>query len=314
MQTVTGPLNPGAAGHWQIHEHIFLRRTQMTDRNSALLIDNEALSAEELKNYRLCGGEGIVDAQPAGAGRDAQELTLLSKKSGVGIIASTGYHLMGYYDEGHWIFSLTEHELTELFISELREGMLPWSENTKYCPDGRLGARAGIVKAAITEEGPVGEYKKMLNSAAAAAAECKAPLMLHTESGRFAEEAVKICLKNGLPAEKIVVCHADRQADDMSLHEKIAALGVFMDYDTIGRFKYHSDEDELRLISHMLSAGAGGQLLLSLDTTAKRLCSYGGKIGLSYLLREFIPKMKEFGINEAEIRKMSSDNIKSLFS
>ena len=118
----------------------------------------------------------------------------------------------------------------------------------------------------------------------------------------------------GVPPEKMVVCHVDRQAADFAPHDAVAALGVYLDYDTIGRFKYHSDEEEVALIRHMADRGWGDRLLLALDTTAQRLAAYGGEIGLRYLLDTFYPRLAEAGFSAGELSLFSTDNCRRLFA
>ena len=87
-----------------------------------------------------------------------------------------------------------------------------------------------------------------------------------------------------------------------------------LEYDTIGRFKYHDDESECRLIAHMIEQGYEKQLLLSLDTTAQRLASYGdSSIGLTYLLRKFIPLLKRFGVSDQTIDSIMIGNPMRIF-
>ena len=61
---------------------------------------------------------------------------------------------------------------------------------------------------------------------------------------------------------------------DYMLH--VAGTGVYIEMDTIGRYKYHSDEEEVRLIRMLLDHGHEDRILLGLDTTRKRMKSYGG--------------------------------------
>ena len=133
-----------------------------------------------------------------------------------------------------------------------------------------------MVKAAIPAEGAVGRYEILLRAAARAAAKNGVPPMMHTESGKNAVQAVELCIRAGMVPEKIVVCHMDRQAKDFTPHEAVARLGVYLDYDTVGRFKYHSDAEEVTLLQHMMLWS--NRILLALDTTAARLDAYDGKI------------------------------------
>lgn len=314
LWTVLGPIPAETLGHSQIHEHIFVRHTPMADKNPALQLDDFDRSLAELKDYRAGGGAFLADAQPVAAGRDALALERLSRESGVAVAASTGYHLLGFYRPDCWVHALDEEGLYRLYRSELEEGMLPWSGDDARRPETPTAVRAGLVKAAIPAEGAVGRYETLLRAAARAAADCGVPLMMHTEKGAHAPEAVRLCFKMGVPPEKMVVCHVDRQAADFAPHDAVAALGVYLDYDTIGRFKYHSDEEEVALIRHMADRGWGDRLLLALDTTAQRLAAYGGEIGLRYLLDTFYPRLAEAGFSAGELSLFSTGNCRRLFA
>ena len=314
VQSVCGAVGAEALGHCQIHEHIFVRWTPMAVQNPALKLDCFEASLRELKSYRASGGTSLVDAQPVAAGRDVSALERLSRESGVLIVGSTGYHLLGFYPQDCWIHALDGEELYALYRSEVEKGMLPWTEDGAQRPPRAGGIRAGMMKAAIPSEGPVGRYRVLLRAAARAAADTGTPLMLHTESGRHAGEALKLCFDAGLRPEKTVVCHVDRQAADFTPHDRIASSGVYLDYDTVGRFRYHSDEAEIALLRHMVEQGYGGRLLLSRDTTAARLKAYGGTIGLTYLLHEFLPLLRRSGFSEEETACFNRGNCQRLFS
>lgn len=213
-------------------------------------------------------------------------------------MASTGYHLKSFYAgdyEGCW------QGFYELYCSEMRQGLL--------ASDGeRLSATAGQVKAAIPAEGAVGIYKERLYAAAKAAADCGRALMLHTEAGQNAESAVALCEKAGLAPERILVCHVDRNAADLSMHLRLAKMGVYLEYDTVARPKYHDETAELHLLKRVLDAGYEKRILLSLDTTRARLRAYGGVIGLDYLLTNYLPWLRENGIDQNTIHTITHEN------
>ena len=169
VQTVSGPIAPDALGHSQIHEHIFVHRTPMAEKNPALRLDDPARSLEELRAYRAAGGGFLADAQPVAAGRDAERLGALSRESGVAVAASTGYHLLGFYPADCWVHSLDEEGLYDLYCGELLEGMLPWRPEPDRRPAQPTAFRAGLVKAAIPAEGAEGRYAVLLRAAARAA-------------------------------------------------------------------------------------------------------------------------------------------------
>ena len=309
--TVCGALPAAELGWCQIHEHIFVHDTPMAAKNPALRIDSYEKSLEELNAYRRAGGNSLCDAQPVAAGRDCEMLTRLSEQSGIAVIASTGYHLPGFYADESWTRGMEEEALFDLYCEELTLGMLPHTKDPAQRPAKRTAFRAGMVKAAIGADGAVGRLQTQLRAAARAAAYTGAPLMLHTERGAHAVEAIALAASCGLPPERMIVCHADRQAEDYAPHEAIAAAGAYLDYDTIGRFRYHSDEQELALIRHMLERGCGKQLLFALDTTASRLGAYGGAISLCYLLDVFHPMLRASGL---DIAAANMANCRRVFS
>lgn len=304
--TVTGPVAPEALGFCQLHEHLFCAQTPAAEKFPALRIDDEEKSLCELHAWKAMGGATLLDAQPVYAGRDAEALRRLSEKSCVNIVAVTGFHRPMFYPDDSPLFALDEEGLFRLFHRELTQGMLS--------RDGRpLTLRAGAVKAALGEDGVCGRTETLLRAAARAAAACDVPLVLHTERGAGGADAVRLCASLGLPARRVLVCHVDRQAADFAPHDEIAATGAFLEYDTIGRFKYHDDASEVALIRHMLERGRLPQLLLSLDTTAARLGAYGGEIALTYLLTHFLPALRAAGVPEANLETIVRRNPARVF-
>ncbi|MDO4549566.1 MAG: hypothetical protein Q4D04_15860, partial [Clostridia bacterium] len=184
--------------------------------------------------------------------------------------------------------------------------------------EGRLYERfsmelefAGAVKVALGKDGLSDDMLPRFRAAGRAAARANVPVVMHTEFGIGAVNAVDLLEKLGLSPGKVFVCHVDRQADDYRPHEEIARTGALLEYDTIARHKYHDDESESTLIRHMLSRGY--KLALSLDTTSLRMKSYSGNIGLRYIIETFIPHLRKSGVSQVEIDAMTRINPASAF-
>lgn len=303
ITTVLGGIEPLALGFCQSHEHIFIRDCPA---RAGELIDDPEKSLEELAAYRLAGGRAIVDAQPIGAGRDAAALLSLSEKSGVHIIASTGFHKLSYYPTDHWIFSAEEEELRRLFEDELERGM--YLDGDFAFPREQGKGRAGQIKTALDKEGLSPPYRKLFLAAATAAKSAGRPLMAHIEAGANPLELADFLEKEGLSPGRIIFCHTDRAVPDPGVHRELCRRGIYLEYDTICRPKYHNDMREVEIINGMLEAGFGERLLLGLDTTRPRLYSYGGIPGLSYIIKEFIPFMRKNGAAETDAFRFMVEN------
>ena len=313
IQTVAGAVDPDAVGFCQCHEHILLQKGTSWEVNPALCMDEPEKSLQELLAYRAAGGCALVDAQPVGCGRMARELETLSARSGVAIISSTGFHKLCFYPEDHWIHAMDEAALSELFISELTEGMYLDCDQTP--PRCRSSVRSGIIKSALDAGAMSPEYEKLFRAAARAQTATGAPLMVHIESGSDPIGLFERLRDWGVAPSSMIFCHMDRACADLKVHEALLSQGIYLEFDTIGRFKYHSDEHEIQIFFHLIRCGFEDQLLFSLDTTRARMRHYTPDgIGLDYILRVFLPKMREAGIPESAINKISGENSRKALS
>jgi phosphotriesterase-related protein len=306
ISTVTGLIPPADLGFCQSHEHLFIADGHPAMINSALRIDSLTKTLAELNLFKRIGGRGIADAQPVGCGRMAHFLTRCSKITGVNIIASTGFHKLLFYPGNHWIFTLDEFELSNLFIREFETGM--YIDGDHFLPTKQIESKPGVIKTASDREGVTSKYRKLFMAAAVAAKRTGAPILSHTEMGKGALDQIVFFLDQGLPAYSLILCHVDRDLRDFEYHREVAQTGVYLEYDTIGRSKYHSDEEEVRHIVRMVEGGYEDQILLGLDITRGRMKSYGASIGLDYLATAFIPLLRRAGLPEKIIAKMTVGN------
>lgn len=310
IQTVLGLLEPARLGFCHSHEHLFLAKGHPASVNPDLCIDDYALTVRELRDYLEAGGRALVDAQPLGCGRMEKELAAASAETGIHVLASTGFHKLGFYPQNHWIRKLTEEELAELFAGEILQGMLAGTDTLHPLNDRpeRLAFRAGLIKTAIDDERMADPDKRWFAAAAAAAQVTGASLMCHTEGTAQALWLCDFYERCGISPDRIIVCHLDRVLSGIEIHRELAGRGVYLEYDTIGRYKYHDDEAEARWIAAMLEAGLEDRLLLGLDTTRARLKSYGGEIGLTHLSRSFLPLLAELGADRGQMDKLMVEN------
>lgn len=302
-----GEVKPGELGFTQCHEHLLISKGKSFEINPALCIDEPDKSIQELKTYGAAGGRAVVDAQPGGCNRDAAGLEEISRKTGIHIIASTGFHKLQFYPEEHWIHTIHQKELEEFYISELVQGMCV-SIDREWMPE-RIRAKAGIIKTALDVCDLRGRYGELFEAAAGAQKATGAPMMVHIEKGSAPEILTEFLQERGVDTGRVYFCHMDRACEKEESFLKILKAGITLEFDTIGRFKYHSDKGELELIKKILNWGFEEQLLFSLDTTQERLKAYNPKaVGLSYILETFLPAMRECRITEEQIQKIAEEN------
>ena len=306
IRTVTGDINPKMLGWCQCHEHIFVADGPSRAISSALYMDDFDKSLAETQLYQQAGGSAFVDAQPHGCGRMAANLKKVSEQAGVNIIACTGFHKTEFFEDSDWLERQNEDTLTRIYIREVTVGM---DEGTG------LTSCAGLIKCAavpgIMQANKL--YEKLFSAAANAARETGAPLFVHFDPDANAMKLVDYFRACSISPERLIFCHLDRAKYDAGYHMNLASAGVFLEYDTIHREKYHSDEQELKLIETMVMTGHTSNLLLSLDTTNQRLRSYGAPFGLDDILTRFRFLLAERIGNEL-VNSIMIDNPKKALS
>lgn len=306
IRTVLGDIIQDKLGWCQCHEHLFLEKGKSWEISSALCMDDYDKSLAELMIYKKAGGQAYVDAQPVGAGRMAERMVKASKASGVSIIASTGFHKTCFYEENSFLFSWDEDSLEQLFLSELQSGMVTSVEDGEK----RISAKAGIVKVAVDKGGIYSSktYEKLFRAAISAAKNAQTAVLAHFENDTDAFELLRLMEDYGMAPDRLIACHLDRARHDAGYHRELAQAGAYLEYDTINRLKYISNEKEIELILNMLNGGYERNLLFSLDTTNQRLHSYGADFGLDYILTVFSDMLAEKGVDRSIIRDIMTAN------
>lgn len=135
-------------------------------------------------------------------------------------------------------------------------------------------------------------------------------MITHTELSTFGTEQAEYLIDKGVRPESIIISHMDRVIDTQKNIE-LAHLGVFLEYDTIARLRYHSDDEEVSLIKTMIDHGFERQILLGMDSTRERSLSYGGSPGLEYILTAFLPMLQKGGIESGSIVTIMVNNPKN---
>jgi phosphotriesterase-related protein len=232
----------------------------------------------------------IVELTPIGLGRRPDELRHVSEATGVNIIGATGYHRDAHYPAGHWVLEASDADLLTRMTTDLLRGMHPsdWSD-----PDTPLDpARAGVIKTGASFGEITANERRRLTCAAQAAVAAGVAVVTHAEAATCGEEIADQLQADGLPVERIILAHMDRDPDPVR-HLELLARGLFLVYDTIGRTKYHPDSVRLDLIEQVCAAGKGDQVLLGLDLGRASYFHVDGGHGLRYLMDDFVPRLRQ---------------------
>lgn len=305
IRTVKQDIHEQKLGWCQCHEHLFIEKGPSYDINASLFMDDIGKSLSEIISYKNAGGVSLVDAQPFGCGRMAEHLQYVSEESGVNIIASTGFHKLEFYPKDSVIFRKSSNDIAQLFAEEINKGMY-----SSKCCCKQLDCRAGIIKVAVVNGGSRANkhYEKLFEAAAVAGKATGASIMCHLEKDVDAFDIINYFYTHSIMPHRLILCHLDRMRYDFAYHVALAETGTFLEYDTICRLNYHDNRKEIMLIRHIIKKGYAENILLSLDTTRRRLRSYGGEIGLDYILTDFTSQLKAYGVEDIYLNMFMRKN------
>src|SRR6266508_5831194 len=182
--TVRGPIPATSLGVTDAHEHLFLRTPALAGQE----FDDLDRSSAEVDAARATGIASIVEATPIGCGRRPDLMRALSERTGVNVIAATGYHRDAHYPSGHWVLEAPMELLAERIVTDLEVGMHPndWLDPSQP-PDP---ARAGIIKAGSSYQHISAAEHARLVAAGAASIRTGAPILAHTEVGTCGPQLV----------------------------------------------------------------------------------------------------------------------------
>lgn len=286
MLTVLGATDPSALGVVDAHDHLFLDSPALKGQS----FDDLASALAEVVDGRSSGIATIVEMTPIGLGRRPDRLRAVSEVTGVSIVAASGYHRDAHYPEAHWVHAAPVELLADRIITDIRVGMHPADWLDPALPLDR--ARAGAIKGGASYHRISPSEAKRLDAVGGASAATGAAVLIHTEIGTMAHEIIDRLEAAGARADRIALAHMDRNPD-AEIHIELCARGAILEYDTIGRTKYHPDSVVLDLLERVAAAGHGSRLMLGLDLGQRDyLRAYGGGPGLRYLMTAFAPRLR----------------------
>jgi phosphotriesterase-related protein len=296
IRTVTGGLRPGEVrGPVLAHEHLALDLSRGGDPEAVLRPDaHGAAVAAELAGLRREFGLGlVVELTCRGMGRDPAALAAISRRSGVPVVAATGWYY-GRFLPGE--VASDPDRLAAVLAAEAAGGM-----------DG-TGVRPGVIGEVGTGgQRPSAAEARVLRAAARAALGTGLSVATHAHLGRGGPEQLALLTAEGLPPHRVSIGHQDL-LDDPGVHRELAAAGAYVAFDTVGKERYAGDAARLRLVLALVGAGYADRALLSCDISRHGYLAARGGHGYGHLLRSFVPRLRAAGLGDGTIDLMVRRN------
>ena len=271
------------------HEHIVIEKGFVTLKDPDFLLNDVEKIVEELLGLSALGCSTMVDTMPANAGRNVLKSVEISNRSGIHLIVPTGIHLEKYYPSGHWRYSYSEDQLTELFVSDIVNGIDKYDYNGPIVE--RTPHRAGLIKLATDDGSFTKHQEKIFHAVVNAHIETGAPILTHTNNGNQALEQAEYFERLGANLRHVVLSHVDRNKD-FGYHHAVMQTGVSVEYDSAFRWKKGETNWTFYYLEKLLPEFPK-QITVGMDAARNRYWrSYQGKPGLDYLLTGFVEELR----------------------
>jgi len=297
VQTLKGPISPEDLGVTYVHEHLLTRPPLWRIKEDPdYVLDSKEKILEELRLFRAAGGRTLVDCTAIDYGRKAGDFLEVAKQTDVQLVALTGFN-RGDYGES-WVREAPMERLADVMIRDINEGM-----------DG-TPARAGLIKFGTSYNLVLPVEERFIQAAARAQRETRAPVITHTTRGTLGLEQLSLFERGGGDVTRLALSHLDQNLDFWYLRQ-IAAQGAYILFDGPSKIKYAPDEARVVMLKRLVDAGCEDHLLISGDMGRRSyLKSYGGGPGFEYLLKQFIPRLRDEGFGQELIDKFFVHNPK----
>lgn len=267
-----------------------------------LVLDDEDLAVLELLRFKDIGGRTILDLSTQSIGPFPEKLKKVAEKTGVNIIAGTGFYTKRAHP-GH-VATASVDQLAREMIDDLTVGFK------------KSGIKAGLI-GEIGSSSPLhSDELKVLKAAAIAHKETGVGINIHLAIfAREGHNVLDIFESASVPLNKICLSHVDESADP-EYQLSLARRGCFVEFDCFGSEVYF-DEDQLREPSDaervealiaLVVAGFEDQILVSQDVcTRMQLRQFGG-MGYDHFLRTIVPRLLHRGIEQSVLDKFLIHN------
>ena len=315
VNCVLGPVATTDLGVTLMHEHLQASSTGIPQIYPELLGKGyKERIVKALVDVKQAGISTVVDCATIDLGRDIRLLAEVSERSGVNVIACTGWGS----ELSHLLGTFTPDQYAEIFAREVEEGI----EGTSF--------KAGLIKSYADIGGVTPDIEVILRGVARAHLRTGIPIILHAyHAQQVARRQLAILKDEGVDMNRVKVDHI-LETTDLEYITWIVEQGVWLGMDKIpniylGHGAGVSPAARILTIKAMIDAGYAKRLLISHDGVVlsslfdtrpqwelDKIVS-DNPYGLLYIHKVVLPKLREMGVSDATIDSIMVDNARRFF-
>ena len=306
INSVLGPVDTAELGFTLMHEHLIVSSAGIPQNYAELLgagfMDRIVNGLTQAKEEGIAT---IVDATTLDLGRDITVMAEASRRSGVNIIACTGWWL----EVPRFLGSISADQFAQLFTREIEEGI------------AGTGIKAGILKSASDVGGVTPAGATILRAVARAHLQTKVPIMLHSYApGQVGRQQLAILKEEGVDLSRVKVDHSN-DTTDVEYLTWLLEQGCYLGMD---RYPGHnvSPLARTKTMKALIDAGYTDRLLPSHDHSlvwvtgeASAISPERREAGTGYLYMKSVvfPQLREMGVSEETLNRLCVDGPRNFF-
>ncbi|WP_169809246.1 phosphotriesterase [Actinomadura chibensis] len=312
--TVAGEVDPAALGLTATSVHLVSDLNDDGDADDAKVTmealgalalglrnrDDRRLTEEtvrpELADFAALGGGAVVEATGFDLAGRAAALARLARASGVAVVMGCGGRSTA---RTPGIAGTSADSIAEGIVRDLRDGV--------------DGVRAGLIGGFDPLDLDRPDDRALAAGAAIAARETGAPVLVERAATAAATHGLlDLLAANGADLGRVAVGDCDGLATDADALAGLAARGVFVQFDGLGRlptvYRETDDQDVAAAVMDLAGRGHAGRVLLSPRVARKiDLKSYGGG-GYGFVAEQFVPFLRHLGADDALLGTLTTEN------
>jgi phosphotriesterase-related protein len=306
VQGVLGPIDTAELGFTLMHEHVLVANWAMR-QSFADWVDVPAqveAASHEARLARERGVRTIVDLTPINLGRDVRAMREVAERSGLQIVAATGF----YWHEEPWMQGWEVERLVDFLIRDITHGI----QGT--------GSRAGIIKAATDHPGVTPYNRKTLQVAARLHRATGVPISTHTSAAHRTGLAQQdLFEEEGVDLSRVVIGHCG-DTEDLAYLEAILARGSTIGMDRFGLDMILPGEKRVATIAELCRRGWGDRMVLSHDACChidwfpqEMVRAMAPRWNFRHIPENVVPALRKAGVSEEDLRALTVDNPRRIF-
>jgi phosphotriesterase-related protein len=306
INSVLGPIDTKKLGFTLMHEHLMVGfHGILTEYPEFIANDVIGKIVKRLREAKEGGVDTVVDMTTNDLGRDINMIAEASRRSGVNIIACSGW----WRDVPRFMTGVTPNQMAKAFVREIEEGIA----GTKI--------KAGVLKSASDSEGVTPPQEIVLRAVARAHKITGVPIAIHSyHPGQIAKQQLQILKEEGVDLRQVKVDHAN-DTTDVEYLLGMLEQGCFLGLDRYpGRMV--SSMARTKTMKALIDAGYANHLCPSHDCSLAYVVPEGEtlehmEIGnphrYLYIKKVVFPWLKEMGVSESVISRLCIDGPQNFF-